>query len=187
MLTQSQTNLTNTKVTLDFFPKDLIEKYHKSNLEYDYCVEKFSEMQAAKRDSIPVPTMKIWYIEFIRLGWTKYKFDTQYEALIQSDILGYAIRIDHWINSSINKTNLQSYESYKPIGRKQTGGLRGLQEFIDGLDGKIKTKKLFYVDKETGEKIYYPELPPNWAAELKSNWRRGDILKSENRRRDKKK
>lgn len=181
MLTSSQTKLTNTKVTLDFFPKDLIDKYNKSDLEYDYCVEKFTEMMAAKRDSIPIPTMKIWYIEFIRLGWNKYKFNTQYEALMQADILGYAIRIDHWINSSINKTNLESYESYKPLSeqRKQTGGLKGLREYINELGGK--KSKPFYFDKETNEKIYYKELPPNWKANLMNDWRRGDILKTENR------
>ena len=168
------------KSTLDFIPVELEEKYQSSDLEYKYCTIKFLEMQAAKRDTIPIPTMKIWFIEFIRLGWGKVKFDQQYEALMSADILGYAIRIDHWINAV--KPFVQSYEPYKPLPeqrQKSKRGLLGLREYIDKLDEKQKKKRSFYIDRKTKKKVYYPELPPNWKADLTGKWRRGDRIKTE--------
>ena len=180
MLTSSDVKCNSEKKLLKFLPKELIGKYQSSDLEYDYCVMHFGFIQAAKRDSIPQETMRIWFKEFIRLGWGKFKFDTQYEALMQTDIIGYAIKIDHWINATKNFT-----PEYKPVEvrEKQMGGLKGLREYIDNLDDKMKTKKPFYFDKETKEKIYYEELPPNWKAELTNNWRRGDRIKTELRKK----
>lgn len=153
------------KSTLDFIPADIEEKYQKSDLDYKYCVAKFSEMAAVKRDKIPIPTMKLWFIEFIKLEWTKYKFDLQYNALLSSDILGYAIRIDHWINAV--KPFVQKYDPYKPLPEQREkggGGLEGLREFIDKLD------------KDIGS---ISGLPHNWKANLISDWRRGDRIKTE--------
>ena len=180
-MTKSQLKLKNT---LDFIPAELTEKYQASDLEYNYCVVKFSEMAAIKRDNIPTPTMKLWFVEFIKLGWTKVKFDQQYEALTGSDILGYAIRIDHWINAV--KPFIQTYEPYKPLPeqRQKSKGLLGLREYIDDLNKKIdgKNPNPFYIDKETGEKVYYPVLESNWKGNLMGEWRWGDRIKTENRK-----
>ncbi len=182
MLTQSQQSL---KSTLDFIPADIEEKYQKSDLDYKYCVAKFSEMAAIKRDNIPIPTMKLWFIEFIKLDWNKYKFDLQYDALLSSDILGYAIRIDHWINAvkelSINQ---QAYEMFLPDTKKRSKkGLQGLREFLDGLDEKAKKERPYYIDRETKEKVYYPELPANYKGNFIAEWRRGDRIKTELRKK----
>ena len=165
MLTSSDVKCNSEKKLLKFLPKELIDKYESSDLEYDYCVMHFGFIQAAKRDSIPQETMRIWFTEFIRLGWGKFKFDTQYEALMQTDIIGYAIRIDHWINATKNFT-----PEYKPVEvrEKQMGGLKGLREYINGLGKLEKTK--------TG-------LLFNWAADLKNEWRRSDKIKTELRKK----
>ena len=140
-------------------------------------------MQAAKRDTIPLPTMKVWFTEFIKLGWTKYKFDIQYDALMASDILGYAIRIDHWINAQPDiQMNKEAYEMFKPLPeqrKKSGGGLQGLQEYIDSLDEKAKKERPYYIDRKTKEKVYYPELPDNYKAHFISRWRAGDRIKKE--------
>lgn len=182
-MTLSQKRLKNIP---NFVPADIADKYQKSDLDYKYCVVKFSEMQSAKRDSIPIPTMKLWYIEFIKRDWNKYKFDTQFEALMETDILGYSIRIDHWLNAVKDKTNYKAYEPYKslPEQREESGkGLLGLREYIDELDKKLglEKKKKYYIDRKTKEKIYYPELPSNYKAKLISEWRRSERIKKENR------
>ncbi len=176
MLTQSQPRL---KSTLDFIPAEVERKYQASDLEYNYCVVKFSEMQAAKRDTIPFPTMKIWFREFIKLGWNKYKFDSQFDALMKTEISGHAIRIDNWINADATKNNHQAYEKYKPLpGKRNNNGL-GLRKYLDELDEKKKKERKFYIDRKTKKKVYYPELPGNWKADLISRWRQGDRIKKE--------
>ena len=188
ILTSSQKSLTNTKVRLDFLLPELEEKYQGSDLEYDYCVIKFSEMQAAKRDTIPIPTMKVWFVEFVKLGWTKFIFDRQYDALIGSDTLGYAIKIDHWINAvPQHQANKDAYDIYKPLPetkRKRTSNGLGLREFIDKLDDRLKIKAKYYFDK-SGKKVYYSELPYNYKSELLAKFRAGDRIKSAIRKRKK--
>lgn len=139
-------------------------------------------MQAAKRDTISSETMRVWFREFIKLRWNKYKFDVQFDALMSSEISGHAIRIDNWINATSTFTNKEAYEPYKPLPeqrQKSKGGLLGLREFLDGIDKKAEKEKPFYIDRKTNKKVYYPELPNNWKVNLISAWRQGDRIKKE--------
>ena len=163
----------------DFIPNELTDNYNRSDLEFDYCVMRFVEMQTAKRDTISQETMKVWFREFIKLRWNKYKFDVQFDALMISEISGHAIRIDNWINAKPNLTNQEAYEPHKPLpGKRNNNGL-GLREYLDKRDEKQKKKRPFYIDRKTKKKVYYPELPPNWKADLMADWRRGDRIKTE--------
>ncbi len=144
-------------------------------------------MQAAKRDTIPIPTMKVWFVEFVKLGWTKFIFDRQYDALMSSDIIGYAIKIDHWINAvPQHQANQDAYNTYKPLPeqrRKRTSNGLGLREFLDKLDDRFKIKAKYYIDRKSGLKVYYSELPYNYKSDLLAKFRAGDIIKSEIRKR----
>ena len=147
LLPKTSESLSGTKPQLDFvpdfIPDDLVEQYNKSDLEYDYCVMKFTEMQAAKRDSISSETMRVWFKEFVRLKWDKYKFDVQFNALMTTNISGHAIRVDNWINAK--KETVLSQDAYKPlpkITRKEkltTAGI--MRDLINRIDaGEFNTK-----------------------------------------------
>ncbi len=56
--------------------------------------------------------------------------------------------------------------------------LKGLREFIDSLDKRLKTKARYYIDRKTGEKVYYPELPYNYKSNFMAKFRSGDRMKT---------
>ena len=84
-----------------------------------------------------------------------------------------------------------SYEKVPELNEKEKQTTAKLmRDTINEIDKKYninRPQKRFYTDRTTGEKIYYSELPPNWKANLTSDWRRSDRIKSDIRRRDKKK
>jgi len=85
------------KHLIDWLPKELDEKYHSTNLDYEFCLKLFMQLEAAKRDTIPRETMRQWFMEFIRKGWTKKVVQARYDALISSKIYGNAIKFDDWV------------------------------------------------------------------------------------------
>lgn len=82
----------------DWLPSDLSEKYNDTDLDYSYCLLKFAELQAAKRDTIPKETMRVWFNEFIRRRWTKKMFDERFRAVLCSEMFG-AVTINNWLNA----------------------------------------------------------------------------------------
>lgn len=86
------------KPNLSWLPEKYKQKYESTDLLYSYCVELFSKLEAAKRDDIPETTMRIWFMEFIRLGWTKAMVAKRYDGLLRKPKYG-AIDFSDWVNA----------------------------------------------------------------------------------------
>lgn len=111
------------KPNLNWLPIELEDKYHTTDLDYEFCLKLFAQLQAAKRDNIPAETMRQWFIEFIRKGWTKNIVQKRYDALLCSKMYG-AITFDDWVNSvevmnidEVNRILKQKIESIIAKGR----------------------------------------------------------------------
>lgn len=96
------------KAELSWLPLELENKYNSTDLDYEFCLKLFAQLQASKRDNIPAETMRQWFIEFIRKGWTKKIVQKRYDALLCSKMYG-AITFDNWVNAvevmSIDEVN----------------------------------------------------------------------------------
>lgn len=86
------------KPKLNWLPEKYEHEYQATDLTYSYCVELFSKLEAAKRDNIPETTMRTWFIEFIRLGWTKAMVTKRYDGLLRKPKYG-AIDFSDWVNA----------------------------------------------------------------------------------------
>ena len=169
-----------------WLPDEYVELYYDKDLDYVFCLKQFSRIEATKREKIPATTMRSWFMEFVRLGWTKELVKTKTDILMSVKVYGVdKLEIADWIKAEKEPVmNKEAYEMFKPIEirEKNTGGLKGLSEFIDNLDAKRTTARAYYIDRNTNEKVYYSELPTNYKGSFLSEWRRGDAIKSENRR-----
>ena len=160
----------------EWFPEDLTEDYQQSDFAYDYFLLRLDEMAAAKRDTIPIETRRVWFIEFVKRGWTKYIFDMQFDALMETEISGHAIRIDDWLRAM--KKTIQTPDTYKRIPeltaeeKKNTASI--LRATINQIDAKMNINK-------PKPKKNYPALPPNWKSDTLDGFRLGDKIKRDNR------
>ena len=187
-LREAQSMLTSTSENLTvcnhpkWLPDEYVELYYDKDLDYVFCLKQFSRIEAAKREKIPETTMRSWFIEFIRLGWTKELVKNKTDILMSVKVYGVdKLEIADWIKAEKEPVmNKEAYEMFKPQGEKQTGGLEGLRKLIDDLDGK--TERAYYIDRHTNEKVYYPELPDNWRGNFIAEWRQGERIKKEHRR-----
>jgi hypothetical protein len=100
--------LTNTGKSLiqlnrpapEWLPIEVNEPYNRTDLTYDFCLRLFGQIEAAKREKIPVETMRQWFIEFIRKGWTKKIVKARYEALLDTKIYGIdKLEMSDWVNA----------------------------------------------------------------------------------------
>ena len=96
---QQRNTLQKNKPRLDWLPVQFEEQYRETDLDYLFCLRLFGQLEAAKRDNIPEVTMRQWFLEFIRLGWTKSMVEKQYRALIKTPKYG-AIDFSEWITST---------------------------------------------------------------------------------------
>lgn len=81
-------------------PVQFNELWHKTDLTFEYCVKLFAQIEAAKREKIPMETARQWFIEFVRRGWTKKMLSERYKALLSTKIYGIEkLEIADWINS----------------------------------------------------------------------------------------
>jgi len=79
-----------------FISGELVPLYNRTDLSYTYVHIKCRELGALKMINIDPATIKAWYIEFIRLGWSKQLFDERFENLKRSKIFG-SIDFYNWI------------------------------------------------------------------------------------------
>ncbi len=86
------------KPKLDWLPGKYQDKYESTDLLYSYCIELFARLEAAKRDNIPETTMRTWFIEFIRMGWTQKMVAKRFNVLLRSPKYG-AIDLSDWVNA----------------------------------------------------------------------------------------
>lgn len=74
-----------------------LEQISTNELTQAYFKTKIGELIVMKRDNIPPPTVTMWYKHFKeRLGWTKEKFDEQFEKVIKNTTFG-VVKIDDFL------------------------------------------------------------------------------------------
>lgn len=99
MLVNTQENLPQLeKQALEWLPKELNSVYQSTDLDYGFCLKLFAQLEAAKRDKIPPETMRQWFIEMIRRGWTNKMVQERYDNVLGSKMYG-ATSFSDWINS----------------------------------------------------------------------------------------
>lgn len=103
MLTNLQENskpkkLQVRKKVLDWLPIQYEEYYQATDLVYKFCLKLFGQLEAAKRDNFPEVTMRQWFIEFIKAGWTKGMVLKRYEGVLRSEKYG-AIDFNDWVKA----------------------------------------------------------------------------------------
>lgn len=94
----NQISLVNKKPKLEWLPLDCIKLYNQSDLLYSDCLKIFCELEATTRDSIPETTMRQWFIEFLKAGWTLEIIRNKYNALIRNKRYG-SIDFASWVNA----------------------------------------------------------------------------------------
>jgi hypothetical protein len=95
---KDQLELRKKKPRLEWLPVQYEEKYYSTDLIYSFCVGLFGRLEAAKRDDIPEATMRQWFMEFIRAGWTKEMVKTRYDGVMRAKKFG-AIDFSDWVNA----------------------------------------------------------------------------------------
>lgn len=84
-----------------WFPLQFQSEYDKTDLVYDpFCLKLFAQLEAVKREKFPVETMRQWFIEFVRRGWTKKMLQARYDALLATKIYGVEkLDFADWVNA----------------------------------------------------------------------------------------
>ena len=57
-------------------------------MDFEYFHLKISEVESAKRDSIPKETQRVWFIEAVRRNWDKRTLDLRCVAILSSKVFG---------------------------------------------------------------------------------------------------
>lgn len=85
----------------EWIPKKYQGYYNDTDLEYHpFCTEMFAKLEAAKRDTFSKETMRVWFVEFIKRGWTKKMIAKRYNALLSKPIYGKDnIEFADWVNA----------------------------------------------------------------------------------------
>lgn len=83
-----------------WFPVQYNEKWNGTDLTFEYCIKLFANIEAAKREKIPMETARQWFIEFVRRGWNKKMLQKRYDALLSAKIYGIEkLEFSDWVNA----------------------------------------------------------------------------------------
>lgn len=83
-----------------WLPVKYNDNWNKTDLTWEYCIKLFMNLEAGKREKIPQETARVWFIEFIKRGWTKKMLQTRYEALMSQKIYGIdKLDFADWVNA----------------------------------------------------------------------------------------
>jgi hypothetical protein len=97
---QKSKQLTTKKEIPKWLGSELFDNYKKTDLTFEYCLDLFARIEAAKREKFPPETMRIWFTEFIRRGWTKKILLKRYQALLSTKIFGIEkLDFADWVNA----------------------------------------------------------------------------------------
>lgn len=84
----------------EWLPIEITEQYNQTDITYDFCIQLYGRLEAAKREKIPMETARQWFIEFVRRRWTKAMLIKRYDALLCTKIFGVdKLEISDWINA----------------------------------------------------------------------------------------
>ncbi|MGE5433058.1 MAG: hypothetical protein ACM3QX_18415 [Syntrophomonadaceae bacterium] len=65
-----------------------VQAYYRTDLSYMTYLQSMAKLEGLKRDQIPPITLELWYIEFLRLGWTAKKFEEQINKVAKGKKFG---------------------------------------------------------------------------------------------------
>lgn len=156
MTAKAQQLVKTDKTVPDWFPADSIALYHQTDLTYEFCLGIFAKVEATKRENFAKETMRLWFIEFIKRGWTKAMLQKRYEALLSKQIYGVE-RLDFadWVNAvpvyGLDEVNLmvdRKIESILQRGKflrnKEIALTDGDKKFIECSILKEEENKIFH-------------------------------------------
>jgi hypothetical protein len=96
-------SLSKKKSLHEWFPtnSEWSKQFNETDLEYHpFCTGIFANLEAAKREKFPKETMRVWFIEFVKRGWTKKMLLKRYEALLAKPIFGKEnLEFADWVNA----------------------------------------------------------------------------------------
>lgn len=125
------------KPILDWLPEKYQRLYEATDLLYSHCVKIFSMVEANMREDIPETTMRSWFIEFIKAGWTQEMVNKRYEALIRNKKYG-VIDFSSWVNAvpvyaedEINRIVKQKIEALIERGNRLVRDIDKLTEVTE--------------------------------------------------------
>lgn len=100
-LTNTEKNLSKrTQIAPNWLPIEFENQYNKTDLSFEFCLKLFAQLEAAKREKFPSETIRQWFIEFIKRGWTKKMVQDRYDALLSTKIYGIEkLDFSDWVNS----------------------------------------------------------------------------------------
>jgi len=154
-------------------------KYNETDLTYEYCLELFQKLEAAKRESFSKETMRIWFMEFIRRGWTKKIISVRYLALLSKPIFGKEnLDFADWVNAvqvfaedEINILVKRNVDSIIARGKFLKDKKVGLTE-----EDKIAVEAAIAMEESFKYSTSKLDLIDNYKEELrnKRNWKNGN-------------
>ena len=103
MLQKKNTNQ-NLKVFTKQEPKpscinsDLQQYYDNTDLSMQYVFDACKTLKPLKGIDVNAQQVEFWYVEFIKMGWTKKTFDEQFEA-IKRAMLYNRIDFENWVST----------------------------------------------------------------------------------------
>jgi hypothetical protein len=134
---KDQIEFKKKKRVISWLPIQFDNNYYSTDLEYSFCVELFGQLEAAKRDDIPETTMRQWFIEFIKAGWTKEMVKQRYEGVLRSPKYG-AIDFHEWVTAvpvySEDETRLIIKQKIDAIIQRGKYLLANKEKFMDLTD-----------------------------------------------------
>lgn len=86
---------------------ELIKLYESTDLRMGYAAIKIKELEPLKMVTISDLTIKAWFVEFIKNGWTKEIFDNRLEAVKRAKLFGGVIDYQMWIDSEIKYADFE--------------------------------------------------------------------------------
>jgi len=79
---------------------------HQSKLEWKYFLEMMMFLQTVKRENFPDEVLRWWFRIFTDKGWSKNKFDEQFQKVVQNKTFG-SVKIDDFFSDEILYTSEQ--------------------------------------------------------------------------------
>ena len=173
-MTSSSENL-QPKPELKWLPDYVRQEYIYTDLTYGFCLKLFAQLEAAKREKFPEMTMRIWFVEFIKLGWTKEIVQQKYDLIIRLKIYGVEkLDIADWIN--VKEEVVENRDAYKPyeVPKNLSGtGKEKTLKILQKINAELDKKKV-----NEGKRY----MPIGWKEEVYKKWGMIDKIKRQHRR-----
>lgn len=151
--------------------RDLQQYYDNTDLSMQYVFDKCKTLKPLKGIDVNTQQVEFWYVEFIKMGWTKKIFDKQFEA-IKRAMLYNRIDLENWI------TTERMYNEYD-LNRNLDNRINNLIQignFLKGKTAELTEEEKTAIDLAEAKEIIfkyeceYFEKRDNWKTERLAFW-----------------